>query len=458
MSNRRPSNETTRPPAGNGTALPAPPAVALRPAQNAPRRASRSAMERVKADEPRKARSVLKLLNTMLTVLVATMVALAGATYYVLSSLDVAGPLEQNRIVAIPRNDGSLAIAERLEREGVVSSRHMFLLSYWLVARQSAWAGGKPVQLKAGEYELKQQASLRTVIDTLAEGRTVLMRVTIPEGLTSHQIAERIKADQSLTGDLKDVPPEGTLLPETYSLPRGSSRQAVVDMMQSSQRRVLEQLWAERQEGLPLKSPQEALILASIVEKETGRNDERDRVAAVFVNRLRQNMKLQSDPTILYGLAQGRVQWGKPILRSEIQSNTAHNTYVIPGLPPTPICNPGRAAIEAVLKPAQTKELFFVADGKGGHVFAETLKDHNANVAKWREIEKNIQQQRAAGAAATLAPATTINAKGAAPATPPAKPATPPKAVAPAAAATAPPPAPSQQPVAQPKPQKAPSQ
>ncbi|MBV1694356.1 MAG: endolytic transglycosylase MltG, partial [Hyphomicrobiales bacterium] len=228
----------------------------------------------------------------------------------------------------------------------------------------------------------------------------------------SFQIVERLKADQGLTGELREVPPEGSLLPETYSVPRGSARTAVIEMMQSAQKRVLDQLWAERADGLPLKSPQEALVLASIVEKETGRNDERERVAAVFVNRLRQNIRLQSDPTILYGLAQGRVQWGKPIMRSEIQSQTAHNTYVIPGLPPTPICNPGRASIEATLKPANTKELFFVADGKGGHIFAETLKDHNANVAKWREVEKAIQQQRAQsqGAAPALAPTTTLNA------------------------------------------------
>jgi UPF0755 protein len=347
----------------------------------------------------------------MLTTLVVLMLATAGSIYYVNVSLDAAGPLEQNRIIAIPRNDGSLAIAERLEREGIVTSRHLFLMAYWLVARQAAWGNAKPVQLKAGEYEIKQQASLRNVIDALSEGRTVLMRVTIPEGLTSFQIVERLKADQGLTGELREVPPEGSLLPETYSVPRGSARTAVIEMMQNAQKRVLEQLWAERQNGLPLKSAQEALVLASIVEKETGRNDERERVAAVFVNRLRQNMRLQSDPTILYGLAQGRVQWGKPIMRSEIQSQTAHNTYVIPALPPTPICNPGRASLEATLKPANTKELFFVADGKGGHIFAETLKDHNANVAKWREIEKAIQQQRAQSQSApAMAPTTTLNA------------------------------------------------
>ncbi|MBV1693343.1 MAG: endolytic transglycosylase MltG, partial [Hyphomicrobiales bacterium] len=172
---------------------------------------------------------MLRLLNGMLTTLVVLMLATAGSIYYVNVSLDAAGPLEQNRIVAIPRNDGSLAIAERLEREGVVTSRHLFLMAYWLVARQAAWANAKPVQLKAGEYEIKPQASLRNVIDALSEGRTVLMRITIPEGLTSFQIVERLKADQGLTGELREVPPEGSLLPETYSVPRGSARTAVIE-------------------------------------------------------------------------------------------------------------------------------------------------------------------------------------------------------------------------------------
>lgn len=203
-------------------------------------------------------------------------------------------------------------------------------------------------------------------------------------------------------------------MPETYSVPRGLARARFIEIMQAAQKRALDQLWAERQQTVPLKSPEEALILASIIEKETGRNDERERVAAVFVNRLRQKMPLQSDPTILYGLAQGKVQWGKPILRSEIRSQTAHNTYVIPALPPTPICNPGRAAIEAALKPAQTTDLFFVADGKGGHVFAATNREHEANVAKWRQVEREIQQ-RAPAAAAGASGALSAPAQAAAP-------------------------------------------
>lgn len=355
---------------------------------------------------------MLKLINGTLTFLLVMALAIGGGLMHLHGSLDTPGPLDQAKVVAVPKNDGTLNIAERLEREGVIANRYTFLISYWMLGRLAAWNGGKPVQLKAGDYEVKQAASLRGVIDTLAEGRTVMTKVTIPEGLTSYQIVERLKADPGLTGDVKDVPAEGSLLPETYSLPRGSSRQQVIELMQAAQKKLVEQLWAERQEGLPIASPADALTLASIVEKETGRNDERERVTTVFVNRLRQNMQLQSDPTILYGLFLGKVAWGKPILASEIRSNTPHNTYVIKGLPPTPICNPGRATIEATLKPAATKELYFVADGKGGHVFAETLKEHNANVAKWRQTEREIQAQKQAAPASqpTVQP-TTLNAK-----------------------------------------------
>jgi UPF0755 protein len=161
--------------------------------------------------------------------------------------------------------------------------------------------------------------------------------------------------------------------------------------MQSEARKLADKRWTQRKKELPIKSWEEALVLASIVEKETGRNDERDRVAAVFVNRLKQRMRLNSDPTILYGIGGGKTVWNRPILKSEIAQKTSHNTYQIDGLPPTPICNPGKAAIEAVLNPADTKDLYFVADGSGGHVFSETLKDHNANVQKWRAVEKEMK-------------------------------------------------------------------
>jgi UPF0755 protein len=381
-------------------------------------------------DRPRRQLSpLLRLINATLTFTVVIALALGAGLAWIVNGFDAVGPLDEAKVVAIPRNDGTLTIAERLERERVIDDKNRFLISYWLMARYAAWNGGKPIQIKAGEYEFKPGASVRSVVDTLSEGRSVLTRVTIPEGLTSIAIVERLRADASLTGDLREVPPEGSLLPETYSVPRGTSRQTVIELMQAAQKKLLEQLWAERQDGLPLKTPQEALVMASIVEKETGRNDERERVAAVFINRMRQSppMRLQSDPTILYGLFQGRVQWGKPILASEIRSNTAHNTYAIPGLPPTPICNPGRAALEATLRPGSSRDLYFVADGKGGHIFAETLKDHNANVARWRAIEREREAQKAQptpsvapSGAPTVQPATINAPRGAATAAPPA--------------------------------------
>jgi UPF0755 protein len=179
------------------------------------------------------------------------------------------------------------------------------------------------------------------------------------------------------------------------------TRQQIVDLMQAEQKKVLDKLWETRQEGLPFQTPEEAVIFASVVEKETGRNDERDRVAAVFVNRLRKKMRLQSDPTILYGLFLGATEWGRPILRSEIQSRTAHNTYQIDALPPTPICNPGKLTLEAALNPAKTGELYFVANGQGGHIFSSTLAEHNNAVANWRKVEKDIRAKQAERPAAS---------------------------------------------------------
>ena len=353
--------------------------------------------------EPSRSRPFLRLLNGLLTFVLLMMVIVGGLALFLKTQFDAPGPLEKPKVVVVPRGDGPVEIGARLERDGVVSDRRLFVATY-LWVKFSAWMNGaKPVQLKAGDFEMIQNASTRHVVEVLSEGRTVSYKVTIPEGLTSFQIVERLKADPNLNGDIASVPAEGSLLPETFVVQRGAQRQQVLDQMAAEQRKVLDRLWEARKQDLPIKTPEEALVLASIVEKETGRNDERDRVAAVFVNRLRQNMRLQSDPTILYGLFGGKTLWGKPILRSEIQQKTAHNTYQIDGLPPTPICNPGRAAIEAVLNPAETKELYFVADGNGGHVFAETLKDHNANVQKWRAVERDIKGKREGGDTPTTA-------------------------------------------------------
>jgi UPF0755 protein len=350
--------------------------------------------------EARRLGPVLRAVNGLLSLAVVVLGVIGGAAVWFDHELDKEGPTEAVRGFVVREREGARDIAQRLEADGIINSQHLFVAHY--VARSFwTWFGGKPLVLKAGDYQIERGQSMREIAELIGEGKSVLLAITAPEGLTSHQIAERLRADPNLTGEITAVPPEGSLLPDTYKYPRGISRQALIELMQKEARRFLEKAWETRQANLPFRSPEEALILASIVEKETGRKDERDRVAAVFVNRLRQGMRLQSDPTILYGLSGGQVAWGRPILKSDIQSRTAHNTYQIDGMPPTPICNPGRAAIAAVLNPAKTGDLYFVADGNGGHVFSQTLKDHNAAVANWRKVEQDLRARQAEAAAKT---------------------------------------------------------
>ncbi|MGB6906683.1 MAG: endolytic transglycosylase MltG, partial [Methyloceanibacter sp.] len=240
----------------------------------------------------------------------------------------------------------------------------------------------------------------RQVLDTLVEGRSIDHKITLPEGLTSQQIVERIQANPDLKGVITEIPAEGTLLPDTYRFQIGDMRIDIVERMQAGHRKFLAKMWEDRDPDIVVQTPEEAVILASIVEKETGRADERPRIASVFQNRLRKNMRLQSDPTIIYGLVGGKGVLDHPIRQDELDRETAYNTYKIDGLPPTPIANPGRAAIEAVLKPAKTKDLYFVADGSGGHAFAPSLDDHNRNVAQWRRLERAMREKARAEAAA----------------------------------------------------------
>ncbi len=380
-----------------GAALAASPAEALEPTR-APQRPLGNRRRR----EARKLSPMLRVLNALLTVTAVALGLFGFGAYWVSSEINRDGPLKEARNFVVPRGEGAHDIAKRLEADGVIGSQQMFVTHY-LGRTVTSWFGGQPLQLKAGEYEIPTGASLKVVSEILGEGRSTLYRVTVPEGLTSTQIVQRLRADQNLTGEISAVPPEGTLLPDTYKYARGMTRQQLIELMQADQRKLVERLWAARQPDLPFKSPDEAITFASIVEKETGRNDERDKVAAVFVNRLRQNIRLQSDPTILYGLFQGDVAWGRAIYKSEIQQKTAHNTYQIDGLPPTPICNPGKSSIEASLNPAKTADLYFVANGQGGHVFTQNLKDHNAAVANWRKIEQEIRAKQAAAAAGKAA-------------------------------------------------------
>ena len=262
---------------------------------------------------------------------------------------------------------------------------------------------------------IKPSSSVRNIANVIRVGKAVLISVSVPEGLTSHQIVQRLRANPQLTGDIETVPPEGFLMPDTYRVRRNATRADVLQMMAKAQRKFLSEMWEKRRDGLPYKDVSEALILASIIEKETGPKDQPERIAGVFINRMHKGMRLQSDPTILYGKYGSKVSWGSTIYRSDIQKKTTHNTYQIDGLPPTPICNPGRASLKAALNPAQTKDLYFVANGeKAATSSQKPLEQHNRAVAEWRKIEKKIKTAKKAkvaqAAAAAKASVTSINA------------------------------------------------
>ena len=340
---------------------------------------------------------LLRFLNGLLTLLFVAAALLVGILYFVKVRFDRPGPLTTSTVVVIPKGEGVSGIAERLERDGVIDDRRVFMTSilYFFYFKGNG-------SLKAGEYEFRKYASMRQVLDTLVEGKSIDHKFAVPEGLTSQQIVERLNAYPDLEGDIVEVPAEGTLLPDTYKFGLGDTRRDILERMESAQAKFLAQMWDKRDEDIPVTSPEEAVVLASIVEKETGRADERPHIASVFQNRLRKNMRLQSDPTIIYGLVAGKGALDHPIQQDELDRDTPYNTYKINGLPPTPIANPGRAAIEAVLKPAKTKDLYFVADGTGGHIFAPSLEAHNKNVVRWRQYER---AQAAKAAAEALAKA-----------------------------------------------------
>ena len=368
---------------------------------------------------PPPAGGLIRFVSGVLTLLLVIMVVVGALSALLYHQFESAGPLPVSRVVAIPKGEGRIEIATRLERQGIISNRWTFIASYLLRNALS----DSPVELKAGEYEIKKHASMADVLNTLVQGKSILLKLTIPEGLTSKQIVERVRGEPDLDGEITDIPQEGSLLPDTYRFSKGMARQELLERMQVEMQRYLAQAWANRQADLPLKSPQEAIIFASIVEKETGRPDERSRVAGVFMNRLRTGMRLQSDPTVIYGIAGGQGRLGRPITRADLRQQSAHNTYQIKGLPPTPICNPGRSAIDAALKPAETKELYFVADGSGGHAFSTTLTQHNAAVSNWRKVERGRRARqaaaaRAATAAESLAAPQILNAGSAATASP----------------------------------------
>ncbi|HXF89101.1 MAG TPA: endolytic transglycosylase MltG [Xanthobacteraceae bacterium] len=327
--------------------------------------------------------------NALFTLLL--LLGLAGGAAFMVGKqrFEAPGPLAEEKTVIIPRNSGVRDIADLLQKEGVIDQPWLFVAGVVaLKARED---------LKYGEYQFAPRASLREVVGILMEGKVVQHTLTIPEGLTSEQIVARLTEHPVLTGNIREIPREGTLLPETYKFTRGTTREQMIQRMQQQHRKLVQEIWERRMPDLPLRTPEQLVILASIIEKETGKPEERTRVAAVFVNRLKQRMKLQSDPTIIYGLVGGKGTLGRPIMKSEIEQPTPYNTYVIDGLPPGPIANPGRASLEAAANPARTRELYFVADGTGGHVFSENYEQHLKAVARLRAIEQGAAA-RASGA------------------------------------------------------------
>jgi UPF0755 protein len=370
-----------------------------------------------------------------LSFLILLAIALAGVVGWGQRQWVADGPLEQAIFFEVPRGASLRAVSEDLAEAGAVSSAMIFRLGTEYADR----AG----DLRFGSYEIPAGASMDTVLEIVTAGgpssfryaatyvlridgtgelrlrervpgsgeivelatfsyedglpeiysdlvereQITVYRVAIPEGLTSWQIVQGLNRADFLSGEVADIPAEGALAPDTYEVRRGEDRGEILARMQAAQEAILAEVWAQRVDGLPIETPEEALILASIIEKETSVPDERRQVASVFVNRLNRGMRLQTDPTVIYGVTNGRGVLGRGIRQSELQDDNPWNTYVIDGLPPTPIANPGRAAIEAAVNPDTTPYVFFVADGTGGHAFAETLEEHNENVARWRQIE-----------------------------------------------------------------------
>jgi UPF0755 protein len=329
------------------------------------------------------------LLWTFLLGLFAGFAALAGV-FYVHSEYTAPGPLAESKVFVVEQGQSAAEIGTALERSGIISNGRIFATMAQLT--------GQRTRLKAGEYEVSGAASMQQVMALIASGKAVTYKISIPEGFTSEMAVGRVNANEVLTGPPATVPPEGSILPDTYVFRRGMTRQKLVEDMQAAQAKLLDELWANRVPVPAIETKEQAVTLASIVEKETAVPEERPVIASVFINRLNKGMRLQSDPTIIYGIAGGKGRLDRALTRTDIETTTAYNTYRINGLPPGPIANPGRAALEAVLNPTPTEHIYFVADGTGGHAFAATLEEHNRNVRKWRQIAGNAAAAAAAEA------------------------------------------------------------
>jgi UPF0755 protein len=291
------------------------------------------------------------------------------------------GPLAQEAVVIIPKGAGLAAIAGQLDAAGIIDDAIIFRFGVRFLDLSRS--------LQAGEFAFAAGITMREAAEHIASGRTVVYRLTVPEGETTKAVLDLLEANSLLSGPMPASLAEGELLPETYHFSRNASREEVAERMRKSMTDLLAELWPKRAEGLPLATPEEAVILASIVEKETGVPEERPLIAGVFINRLLKRMRLQSDPTVTYGITLGQAPLGRALTRRDLNDPTPYNTYQIDGLPPGPIANPGRKALEAVLNPSATDYLYFVADGTGGHAFAKTLREHQNNVNKWRKIRRS---------------------------------------------------------------------
>lgn len=324
--------------------------------------------------------SILGAFSSFFTVLLVLALIAAGGWLGARQIFEVKNNVTTATLFQVAQGDNLNQIAERLETRKIISNKDFYK---FLVSLE-----GNDKRLKAGDYNIPAQASMREIMNIFVSGQSVNYKLSFAEGLTTAQVLQKVKDAPLLTGEITLNPVEGSLYPDTYLFVNGTDRNKIISQMATAQTKFLTNLWETRAEGLPLKNIEEAVILASIVEKETGLAKERPEVAAVFVNRLKKKMRLQSDPTIIYGITKGAFKLDRSLRKSEIKAKTAYNTYVIKGLPPTPISNPGKASILAVLNPAKVDYLFFVADGTGGHVFAKSYKQHQKNVKKWRAIEK----------------------------------------------------------------------
>ncbi|CDP52387.1 endolytic transglycosylase MltG [Paradevosia shaoguanensis] len=338
-----------------------------------------------KRAKPRRRNGLIDILNGVLSLFVIAMLLVGGLFFFGLNRFYSAGDIPQDTTFLVEPGSSLGLTAERLETQGLIDNRMIFQAAGMALKKQG--------KLKAGEFKIAAHSSMADILTELTEGVPVLYGVTVPEGFTSWQVIERINGDSHLIGEISNMPPEGSILPNTYSYIPGDTRQSVLDKMQAAQKKALDEIWAGRDPDLPIKTPEELVTLASVVEKETGVATERPQVAAVFVNRLKKGMRLQSDPTIIYGITKGQSTLGRGLKKSEIEAKTPYNTYQIDGLPAGPIANPGIESLRAAANPAKTKDLYFVAAGatpSDGHLFAENYADHRKNVAKWRAIEKQM--------------------------------------------------------------------